>query len=209
MTTTTTDAAVATAATAGESRPEPPAVRARWPRRADRAALRCTGVALVLAAAGVGGGAGAVVDRTGPAAVAAATAFALWAAPPLEEPPPRAHTWLGRLAAARSTVLAAGSVLLAALGEPPFGQVAVVAALLIGYLLLVDALGPQHDRIRPAHALAALAASGLVLPVAFASTGAGEWSRPVALIGLAAVGWGLALLLPRRRPRARPSRARD
>ncbi|MFD9060866.1 hypothetical protein ACFVZ3_05035 [Kitasatospora purpeofusca] len=168
-----------------------------WSRWAERAALRCTGVALVLTAAGVGAADGAA-DRFGPAAVVAAAAFALWAAPPLEEPPRRPHGWPGRLAGSRGTVLAAGSVLLAALGEPPFGRIAAVAALLIGYLLLVDVLGPQRDRARPAHVLAALAASGLVLSVAFAPTGAGEWSRPIALAGLAAAGWGVARAL---RPR--------
>ncbi|MGY0466513.1 hypothetical protein ACW14Y_40550 [Kitasatospora sp. cg17-2] len=170
---------------------------APWSRWAERAALRCTGVALALTAAGVGAADGAA-DRFGPAAVVAAAAFALWAAPPLEEPPRRPHGWPGRLAGSRGTVLAAGSVLLAALGEPPFGRIAAVAALLIGYLLLVDVLGPQRDRVRPAHVLAALAASGLVLSVAFAPTGAGEWSRPIALAGLAAAGWGVARAL---RPR--------
>ncbi|MFJ8433974.1 hypothetical protein ACIQ9P_22000 [Kitasatospora sp. NPDC094019] len=176
---------------------------APWPRWAERAALRCTGVALVLTAAGVGTVDGAA-ERGGPAAVAAAAAFALWAAPPLDEPPDRPHSWPGRLAGSRSTVLAAGSVLLAALGELPFGQIALVAALLIGYLLLVDVFGPQGHRARPAHALAALAASGLVLSVAFARTGAGEWSRPIALVGLVAAGWGVARAL---RPRARRERA--
>ncbi|MFD8319027.1 hypothetical protein [Kitasatospora purpeofusca] len=175
----------------------PTAPAAPWSRWAERAALRCTGVALALTAAGVGAADGAA-DRFGPAAGVAAAAFALWAAPPLEEPPRRPHGWPGRLAGSRGTVLAAGSVLLAALGEPPFGRIAAVAALLIGYLLLVDVLGPQRDRARPAHVLAALAASGLVLSVAFAPTGAGEWSRPVALAGLAAAGWGVARAL---RPR--------
>ncbi|MGV9267255.1 hypothetical protein ACWDRR_21635 [Kitasatospora sp. NPDC003701] len=202
----TTTADGAATATADDPAVEPrPAAAAPWVRPVERAALRCSGVALALTAAGVGGSAGGAVDRAGPVAAAVAAAFALWAAPPLEEPPRHPHTWTGRLAASRGTVLAAGSVLLAALGDPPLGRVAAVAALLIGYLLLVDALGPQRHRIRPAHALAALAASGLVLPVAFASTGAGEWSRPVALIGLAVVGCGLALALPpRRRPGARP-----
>ncbi|MFE2727596.1 hypothetical protein [Kitasatospora sp. NPDC059327] len=159
-----------------------------WAGRAERAALRCAGLALALTAVGV-------VGRAGSAAAVAAGAFALWAAPPLEEPPRRAHTWFGRLAAARCTVLAAGSVVAAALGDPALVQVAVTAGLLIGYLLLVDLLGPQRDRVRPAHALAALAGSGLVLAVAFAPTGAGEWSRPVALTGLLAAGGGVLLAL--------------
>ncbi|MER6397117.1 hypothetical protein ABT263_13855 [Kitasatospora sp. NPDC001603] len=179
---------------------------ARWVGWAERSALRCTGVALALTAAGVGGTVDGAVDRFGPVAAVAAAAFAFWAAPPLDEPPRRPHSWPGRLAASRSTVLAAGSVLLAALGEPPFGRIAAVAALLIGHLLLVDVLGPQRDRVRPVHALAALAASGLVLSVALASTGAGEWSRPIALAGLAAAAWGVTRALrPRPGPRARPA----
>ncbi|MEV0534033.1 hypothetical protein [Kitasatospora sp. NPDC050463] len=179
---------------------------ARWVPWAERAALRCTGVALALTAAGVGGTAGGAVDRAGPAAAVAAAAFALWAAPPLDDPPRRPHSWTGRLASSRSTVLAAASVLLAALGEPPSGRIAAVTALLIGYLLLVDVLGPQRHRARPVHVLAAVAATGLVLSVASASTGAGEWSRPIALAGLAAAGWGVTQALrPGRRPRARPA----
>ncbi|WP_159394513.1 hypothetical protein [Streptomyces sp. NRRL S-495] len=44
----------------------------------------------------------------------------------------------------------------------------------------------------------ALTSSALVLSVAFAPTGAGEWSRPIALAGLAATGWGVVRAL---RPR--------
>ncbi|MFJ4091726.1 hypothetical protein ACIPYS_09100 [Kitasatospora sp. NPDC089913] len=179
------------------------AAAAPWARWTERAALRCTGVALALTAAGVGAADGAA-DRFGPAAAVAAAGFALWAAPPPEEPPHRPHSWPGRLVASRTTVLAGGSVLLAALGEPAFGRIAAVAALLIGYLLLVDVLGPQRERARPAHVLAAVAASGLVLCVAFAPTGAGEWLRPIALAGLAVAGWGVARAL---RPRGRRERA--
>ncbi|MGW4895881.1 hypothetical protein ACWEQL_27035, partial [Kitasatospora sp. NPDC004240] len=151
--------------------------------------------ALALAALGVGGGTGTVLDRTGPIGAAAVAALALWAAVPPDgtERPPR--TRAARIAAARTTVLAAGSVVLAAVGDTPAWRGVAVAVLLIGYLLLLDAFGPQRRAPRPAHALAALAAAGMVLPVALAPTGAGEWSRPLALLGLiaAAVGAGLAL----------------
>ncbi|MCG6494047.1 hypothetical protein [Kitasatospora sp. A2-31] len=151
------------------------------------------GDALVLAAAGAGGEGGAA--RLGPVGLVAALALATWAAPPPPLPARRPTTWPARLAAHRTTVLATGGVVLAALGEPSLWRGAAVAVLLVGYLLLVDALGPDRRRPRPAHALAALAASALVLPPAFAPTGAQDWSRPVAVLGVvvAAVGVGLAL----------------
>ncbi|WP_395298035.1 hypothetical protein ACF9IK_34760 [Kitasatospora hibisci] len=171
----------------------PAAAPPRWAPWAERAALCVVGDALVLASFGAGGEGGAA--RSGPTGLVAALALATWAAPPPPLPARRPATWPARLAAQRTTVLAGGSVVLAALGEPSFWQGAAVAVLLIGYLLLVDALGPDRRRPRPAHALAALAASALVLPPAFASTGAQDWSRPVAVLGVvvAAVGVGLAL----------------
>ncbi|GAA2828477.1 hypothetical protein RMN57_03155 [Kitasatospora sp. CM 4170] len=167
----------------------------RWAAWAERAALCVVGDALVLASFGAGGEGGGGAARLGPIGLVAALALATWAAPPPPLPARRPSTWPARLAAQRNTVLATGSVVLAALGEPSLWQGAAVAVLLIGYLLLVDALGPDRRRPRPAHALAALAVSALVLPPAFASTGAAEWSRPVAVLGVvvAAVGVGLAL----------------
>ncbi|MFB7470964.1 hypothetical protein [Kitasatospora sp. NPDC056184] len=170
-----------------------------WAPRLERALLRLVADALLLASAGVGAEDGAAA-RVGPIGVVALLALATWAAPPSPEPPRRPTTWPARLATRRTTLLATGCVLLAAVGEPAVWRGAAVAVLLTGYLLLLDAFGPDRRRPRPAHALAAVAASALVLPAAFADTGAGEWSRPVALLGVlvAAVGVGLALR-PRRR----------
>ncbi|MQS15821.1 hypothetical protein F7Q99_27025 [Streptomyces kaniharaensis] len=178
--------------------PDPTPSSARWAPRLDRAALRAVGAALALAAAGVGdGGSGTAVDRFGPAASVAAAAFALWASPPSEGGAPTATLPAG-LTATRTTALATGSVLLAALGEPAPWRALVVTVLLTGYLLLLDALDPRHRPRRPASAAAATLASLLVLPAAFAPTAALAWSRPVALLGLAAAacGTGLALCPP-------------
>ncbi|MGW3040208.1 hypothetical protein ACWC9T_09205 [Kitasatospora sp. NPDC001159] len=169
--------------------------------RLERAALRGIGTALALAAAGTG--TGTLTDRLGPVCLLPVAVGALWAAAPAPDGPPPA-TWHARLSAARSTLLAAGSVLLAALGEPSWWRALAVTVLLAGHLLLLDALGPSRPSIRPASAAAALAASLLVLPPAFAPTMAGEWSRPLAVLGLvtAAAGVGLALRSERTPPQA-------
>ncbi|MEU8922450.1 hypothetical protein AB0D10_16150 [Kitasatospora sp. NPDC048545] len=163
-----------------------------WGPRLERAALRGTGTALALAAAGTG--AGTLTDRFGPVCLLPVAVGALWAAVPAPDGPV-SPTWLRHLSAARTTLLAAGSVLLAALGGPPWWRALAVTVLLAAYLLLLDALGPRRPSIRPAAAGAALTAALLVLLPAFAATGAGEWSRPLAVLGLvaAAVGVGLAL----------------
>ncbi|MEV7601269.1 hypothetical protein AB0O91_28275 [Kitasatospora sp. NPDC089797] len=166
----------------------------------ERAVLRGSGVALALAAAGTGSG--TLTDRLGPAFLLPVAVLALWAAVPGPEgPPPRRH-WAARLSAARTTLLAAGAVPLAALGTPTWWRALAVTVLLAGYLLLLDALGPRRPSIRPAAAAAALTASLLVLPPAFVPSAAGEWSRPFALLGLAAaaVGVGLALRSERTPP---------
>ncbi|MFJ9844206.1 hypothetical protein ACIRYZ_27865 [Kitasatospora sp. NPDC101155] len=166
--------------------------RAERAVRLERAALRGTGTALALAAAGTG--TGTLTDRLGPVVLLPVAVGALWAAVPAPDGTARA-SWPARLSATRTTLLAAGSVLLAALGEPSWWRALAVTVLLAGHLLLLDALGPRRPSIRPASAAAALAASLLVLPPAFAPTAAGEWSRPLAVLGLAtaAVGVGLAL----------------
>ncbi|MFB6890358.1 hypothetical protein ACFCX4_13700 [Kitasatospora sp. NPDC056327] len=164
---------------------------ARW---RERALLRLVAGALAAACAGVGAE-GSVFDRTGPIGLAVLLALAVVAAPPPPEPAERPSTFPARLAARRTTMTAAGCVLLAAAGEPGPWRGAAAAVLLTAYLLLLDALGPERRRPRPAHTLAALAASALVLPAAFADTGAGEWSRPLALLGVVAAATGLGLAL--------------
>ncbi|MFJ9455413.1 hypothetical protein ACIRST_10070 [Kitasatospora sp. NPDC101447] len=173
-----------------------PAHRTGWAPRLERAALRATGTALALAAAGTGDG--TLTDRLGPVSLLPVAVGALWAAVPAPVGPDASGAppaWLARLSATRPTLLAAASVLLAALGEPSWGRALAVTVLLAAHLLLLDAFGPRHPSIRPASAAAALTASLLVLPPAFAPATVGEWSRPLAALGLAtaAVGVGLAL----------------
>ncbi|MFD5085295.1 hypothetical protein ACFWOG_21945 [Kitasatospora sp. NPDC058406] len=195
----------ATGSATGSATADRPGPFAAWAPRLQRAAARCTGAALALAAA-LGGAA----DRFGPAAPVAATALALWAAVPPEAPAARPLTWAARLTEARTTVLATGCVLLAALGEPPFWRALAVTVLLVGHLLLLDVLGPHGRVLAPARALVAVASSCLVLPVAFAPTAAGEWSRPIALLGLFAAAWGVGLALwPHRHRRPRRSGTQD
>ncbi|MFE7562083.1 hypothetical protein [Kitasatospora sp. NPDC057500] len=174
-----------------------PALRAPW---RERALLRLVGGALLLASAGVGADDGAAAT-VGPAGLVALLLLAAWAAPPPPEPVRRPTTWAARQAPRRPTALAAGCVLLAAPGEPGLWRGAAVAVLLTAYLLLVDAFGPDRRRPNRVHVLAALAASALVLPVALTDTGAGEWSRPVALLGVLAAAVGVGLGLHTRRPR--------
>ncbi|MFF2080078.1 hypothetical protein ACFVXG_35625 [Kitasatospora sp. NPDC058162] len=167
--------------------------------RLEQAALRLTGTVLALAAAGTGPG--TLTDRLGPGCLLPVAAVALWAAVPAPDGPTPTR-WSARLSATRTTLLAAGAVPLAALGEPSWWRVLAVTVLLAGYLLLLDAFGPHRPTVRPAHAAAALTASLLVLPLSFAPTAAGEWSRPLAVLGLAAaaVGVGLALRPAAERP---------
>ncbi|MEU9075562.1 hypothetical protein [Kitasatospora sp. NPDC048538] len=174
--------------------------RAAWAPRLESAALRGTGTALALAAAGTGEG--TLTARFGPIGVAAVAVGALWAAVPAPEGA-AAHpvTWPARLTATRTTLLPTAAVLFAALGEPPLWRALAVTVLLIGYLLLLDTLGPRRRTVRPFAAVAAAGAALLVLPVAFAPTAAGEWSRPLALLGLAAAACGVAAALrPDRTP---------
>ncbi|MFH9352936.1 hypothetical protein [Kitasatospora sp. NPDC017646] len=182
-------------APAGATRDAGPGRPARgtgWSPRLERVALRGTGTALALAAAGTG--TGTLTDRLGPVCLLPVAVGALWAAVPAPDGPTPTR-WLARLSTGRTTLLAAGSVPLAALGEPSWWRALAVTVLLAGYLMLLDALGPRRPSVRPASAATALTASLLVLPPAFTPTSAGEWSRPLAVLGLAvaAVGVGLAL----------------
>lgn len=165
----------------------------------ERAALRGVGTALALAAAGVGSG--TLTDRVGPVLLLPVAAFALWAAVPAADGPTPAR-WPARLSAARTTLLVAGAVPLAAVGAPTWWRALAVTVLLAGYLVLLDAFGPRHPTVRPGAAAAALGAALLVLPVAFAAGAAGEWSRPLAVLGLAAAAVGVGLAL---RPTGRPA----
>ncbi|MDH6126374.1 hypothetical protein [Kitasatospora sp. GP82] len=170
------------------------------PRGLERSAARCLGVALAVTACNPGGhkvrpGAGdsLLTDVVLPLAAAG---FAWWAAPP----PTRSRfdrwsTWLARLARHRNTVLAAGCVVLAALNTPPAWLAAAVTALLVGYLLFVDRSGPGRSPSGPLPAFAAFAAAGLVLSAALVPTGAVDWARPLAVLGVAVAAFGVGAAL--------------
>ncbi|MFJ9773129.1 hypothetical protein ACIRVF_18130 [Kitasatospora sp. NPDC101157] len=176
--------------------------------RLERAVLRGTGTALALAAAGTGPG--TLTDRLGPLCLLPIAAGALWAAVPAPNGPTPVR-WAARLSARRTTLLTAGALPLAALGEPSWWRALAVTVLLAAHLLLLDALGPRRPGIRPASAVTALTAALLVLPPALAPIAAGEWSRPLAVLGLAAaaVGVGLALHPRPERPPLRPPADRE
>ncbi|MCQ4209571.1 hypothetical protein [Streptomyces longispororuber] len=126
-------------------------------------------------------------------------AFALWAAPGVDRRPAVASSrWSHRLALHRTTVLAAGSVALAALGDPPQWQAGCLAVLLVGYLTASDAwsLGPTATRSRRRtwlEALAACAGAGVVLLAAAPDVPESGFGRPLAALVLAAAATGATL----------------
>ncbi|MFJ1758378.1 hypothetical protein [Kitasatospora sp. NPDC088134] len=131
---------------------------------------------------------------------AAACAVAWWAAPAVMRRPVRAATGLrGRLAHHRNTVLAAGTVVLAALHRPGPWTAAVCTALLLAYLLLTDArtAGPPGLR-RPRTRLAPVAActgAAAVLALAFLPATVDGWAPLLAVLALTATAATVALAL--------------
>lgn len=123
-----------------------------------------------------------------------AVAFALWAAPgPDRRPSVTSTRWSYRLARHRTTVLACGAVLLAAMGgPPPAWQGAAVALLLTCYLVASE---PRALRSARGRALVEIAGAGLgaglvlvasVVPVD--AYGAGRVVAAVLVAGAAAGG---------------------
>ncbi|HWG27083.1 hypothetical protein [Actinospica sp.] len=125
----------------------------------------------------------------------AALVVGLWAAAPIvDRPEMRSHRLRHQLLRYRNTLLVAAAALLAAFQGPPVWLTAVEPALLLTYLMFVDA-GTAPGR--PAgqqlsHAGYAYAASALVLLAALAPVSGGGWGRIVA--GIAVLGT-LGLLL--------------
>ncbi len=171
------------------------------PTRSQQLPARLLGLAL-------GASAALVAARQLPlglpaALVLAAAGFGYWAGPPLSARQERpAQHWQARLSRHRNTALAAGSVVLATGGRPPAWLAVEIAALLLGYLLLLDTESRGHPPTGPRQALAAVTATALVLLAAFAPTSASTWARLPALLGvLAATAVLTATLWPRRRAR--------
>lgn len=132
----------------------------------------------------------------------------LWAgAPVVRRPVLDSHRWRHRLDRHRNTLLAAAAALLSALQNPPVWLMIVQAALLLGYLALLDAVATsaRAPRTQLAQALGAAAATALVLLAALAPVAGGSWARFVA--GVAVFG-ALALVyaaLRLRRPASYPA----
>jgi hypothetical protein len=127
--------------------------------------------------------------------------LALWAAPVVaRRPVTSSSTLTAKTIRHRNTLFAAVCVIVAGLGDPPVWLMAADAALLLAYLLAVDALaaGPVGARqLRSVRIpLAAAGASAAVLVVAEAPISGGAiWGRIVAALAVtaAAAAAGLAL----------------
>ncbi|MCZ4120651.1 hypothetical protein [Streptomyces sp. H39-S7] len=142
----------------------------------------------------------------------AAVALAWWAAPPLVRRPVQYSARKAALLSQhRNTVFAVGCVVLAAFSTPPVWLASCVAALLLTYLLIVDACaaGPAGIRqLRARHVpLTAYGASALVLFAAFAPSDGSAWGPVVAAAALIAVAYAVGTALWPREPRTPRSRA--
>lgn len=127
--------------------------------------------------------------------------LALWGAPAvIQRPVMYANAWTAKASRHRNTIFAAACTAIAGLGDPPAWLMAVDAALLLAYLLAVDALaaGPVGARqLRGVRApAAAAAASAAVLLVAEAPVDGGAvWGRIVAALCVAAAACAAGLAL--------------
>jgi hypothetical protein len=171
---------------------------------ADRLAARCLGTALAVAACDP-----PAVFHGPPSArvlVVLVAAVAWWAAPMSDERPVQTSVRWVELARRRGpTLLAAGSVAVAAATDPPVWIAACVTALLLAYLLATDtwttgSIAPPGPRPL-APALIAAAACALVFLAAQAPFDGTSWSRLLAAPALAATVACLGLALRRRASR--------
>jgi hypothetical protein len=141
---------------------------------------------------------------------------AIWAAPVVaQRPAVEAVHWSSQLARHRNTVFAAGCVIIAGFDNPPVWLMAVDAALLLTYLLAVDALAAGPIGIRQLRRgvapLAAAAASAVTLLGAEAPVNSGAiWGRVVAAVAVAAAALaaGTALWI-RQQSGAQPNQQPD
>lgn len=117
---------------------------------------------------------------------------AIWAAPVIaQRPASMAVHWIGQLARHRNTVFVVGCTIIAGFGNPPVWQMVVDAALLLTYLLTVDALaagpiGIRQLRRRTAPAAAAVASTIALLAAHVPVNSGAVWGRVVAAIAVAA-----------------------
>ncbi|MGM0346246.1 MULTISPECIES: hypothetical protein [Streptomyces] len=136
--------------------------------------------------------------------VLGAAGAAWWAAPMVDARPVlTSMRWRAVAARRRTTVLPAAAIAVAAATDPPLWLVVCVAALLLAYLLVTDAwtVGVTAPPGRPqaTPALAAAAATALVLLAAQAPVVGTSWARLLASLVIAATTVCLVLALRTRR----------
>ncbi|MCC8337081.1 hypothetical protein LMJ38_14185 [Streptomyces sp. R1] len=128
--------------------------------------------------------------------LAGAIAFAAWAAPSLDRRPSVAAGWSPRLLRHRTTLLAAGVVVIAAFGDPAWWEAGCVVVLLVAYLVTSETWpwrwGRGTARVG-AEALAACAGAGVVaaaaaVPVSGTGSGLGRLIAAGAVVALAVTG---------------------
>ncbi|WP_217167442.1 hypothetical protein [Streptomyces sp. AC512_CC834] len=143
----------------------------------------------------------AAVDTAGEAVpLACAVAFAAWAAPALDRrPSAEAVWWSYRLLRHRTTVLAAGVVVIAAFGDPAWWEAACVVGLLVAYLVTSETWPWRWGRGTArtwGEAVAACAGAGVVVAAAAVPvTGAGSGlGRVIAAGTVAGLAVGLVLV---------------
>ncbi|MEV7244685.1 hypothetical protein AB0N92_26055 [Streptomyces sp. NPDC093248] len=139
----------------------------------------------------------------------AATA-AWWAAPMVDARPVQTSThWRTLVARHRTTVLPAAAIAVAATTGPALWLAVCIAALLLAYLLVTDAwtagITAPPGRPQATPALAAAAATAVVLLAAQAPVAGTSWARLPASLAIAATTVCLILALRTRRSRT-PSR---
>ncbi|MFI1756773.1 hypothetical protein [Streptomyces sp. NPDC020571] len=126
-----------------------------------------------------------------------ALAFALWAAPSLDRRPSvEAVWWSYRLLRHRTTLLAAGVVVIAAFEEPAWWEGACVVGLLVAYLVTSETWPWRWGRGTArvwGEAVAACAGAGVVaaaaaVPVSGTGSGLGRVIAAGTVVGLAVAG---------------------
>ncbi|MEW1993642.1 hypothetical protein STPH2_1708 [Streptomyces sp. KO7888] len=129
-----------------------------------------------------------------------AIAFAAWAAPSLDRRPSVAAGWSARLLRHRTTLLAAGVVVVAAFGDPAWWEAGCVVVLLVAYLVTSETWPWRWGRGTARawfEALAACAGAGVVaaaaaVPVSGTGSGLGRLIAAGAVAALAvAGGWAV------------------
>ncbi|GGJ58400.1 hypothetical protein [Streptomyces brasiliensis] len=136
--------------------------------------------------------------------VLGAATTAWWAAPMVDARPfLTSMRWRTLAARRRTTVLPAAAIAVAAATGPPVWLVVCIAALLLAYLLVTDAwtagVTAPPDCPRATPALAAAAATAVVLLAAQAPVAGTSWARLPASLAIAATTVCLVLALRTRR----------